>query len=140
MLALLIAVPMVCPAQSPMAVTASGPVQELEASGINIFRGIPVTAPTVGALRWRAPQSTEKWTAVRQTTTAGPARMQTRGVSLENGGDPGRLDEDCLYLNVFSPYTELTDRLLVMVWIHGGALIFGSGEIVLACPVFDGTE
>lgn len=50
-LALLIAVPMVCPAQSPMAVTASGPVQELEASGINIFRGIPVTAPTVGALR-----------------------------------------------------------------------------------------
>ena len=59
-LAFLIAVPMACLAQAPMAVTASGPVQGLEASGINIFRGIPVTAPTVGALRWHAPQSTEK--------------------------------------------------------------------------------
>ena len=27
-----------------------------------------------------------------------------------------------------------------MVWIHGGALIFGSGGIVLACPASDGTE
>ena len=133
-LALLIAVPMVCPAQSPMAVTAPGPVQELEASGINIFCGIPVTAPTVGALRWRAPQSTEKWTAVRQATTAGPSCIQTRGMSLENGSDPGRLDEDCLYLNVFNPRVERTDRLPVMVWIHVGALIFGSGGL----SIYDG--
>ena len=74
-LALLIAVPMVCPAQPYMAVTASGPVQELETSSINIFCGIPVTAPTVSALGWRAAQSTEKWTAVRQATTAGPSCM-----------------------------------------------------------------
>ena len=66
--------------------------------------------------------------------------MQTRGMSLENGGDPGRLDEDCLYLSVFSPRVERTDRLPVMVWIHRGALIFGSGGIVLACPASDGTE
>ena len=46
-----------------------------------------------------------------------------RGMSLENGGDLGRLDEDCLYLNVFNPHVERTDRLPVMVWIHGGALI-----------------
>ena len=44
-LALLIAVPMACFAQAPMAVTASGPVQGLEANGINIFRGIPFAAP-----------------------------------------------------------------------------------------------
>ena len=58
-------------------------------------------------------------------------------MSLENGGDPGRLDEDCRYLNVFSLYTKLTDRLPVMVWIHGDALIFGSNGIVLVQPVFD---
>ena len=134
-LALLIAVPMACLAQAPMAVTASGPVQGLEANGINIFRGIPFAAPPVGALRWRAPQSTVKWTAVRQATTAGPSCMQTRGISLENGGDPGRLDEDCLYLNVFSPRVERTARFPVMVWIHGGALIFGSGGL----PIYDGS-
>ena len=139
-LAVLIAVPIVCLAQSPMAVTASRPVQGLEARGINIFRGIPFAAPTVGALRWRVPQYTEKWTAVRQTTTAGPSCMQARGMSLENGGDPGRLDEECRYLNVFSPRVERTDRLPVMVWIHAGVLIFGSGGIVLACPASDGTE
>ena len=134
-LALLIAVPMACLAQAPMAVTASGPVQGLEANGINIFRGIPFAAPPVGAVRWLAPQSTVKWTAVRQATTAGPSCMQTRGISLENGGDPGRLDEDCLYLNVFSPRVERTARFPVMVWIHGGALIFGSGGL----PIYDGS-
>jgi len=56
-------------------------------------------------------------------------------MSLENGGDPGRLEEDCLYLNVFSPRLERTARLPVMMWIHGGALIFGSGGL----PIHDGT-
>ena len=32
-----------------------------------------------------------------------PSCPQKRGISLENGGDPGPLDEDCLYLNVFMP-------------------------------------
>ena len=134
-LALLIAVPIACLAQSPMAVTASGPVQGLEANGINIFHGIPFAAPPIGALRWREPQPTEKWTTVRQATATGPSCMQTRGVSLENGGDPGRLDEDCLYLNVFSPRLERSARLPVMVWIHGGALVFGGGGL----PIYDGT-
>ena len=133
-LALLVALPMACLAQVPMAATASGPLQGLNANGIDVFRGIPFAAPPVGALRWRAPQPAETWTEVKQATTAGPSCMQTRGMSLENGGDPGRLDEDCLYLNVFSPRAERSDRLPVMVWIHGGALIFGGG----ALPIYDG--
>ena len=135
-LALLVALPMACLAQVPiMATTTSGPVQGLDVNGIDVFRGIPFAAPPVGALRWRKPQPTEKWTTVRQVTATGPSCMQTRGVSLENGGDPGRLDEDCLYLNVFSPRVERTARLPVMVWIHGGALIFGGGGL----PIYDGT-
>ena len=135
-LALLVALPMACLAQVPiMATTTSGPVQGLDVNGIDVFRGIPFAAPPVGALRWREPQPTEKWTTVRQVTATGPSCMQTRGVSLENGGDPGRLDEDCLYLNVFSPRVERTARLPVMVWIHGGALIFGGSGL----PIYDGT-
>ena len=56
-------------------------------------------------------------------------------MSLENGGDPRRLDKDCLYLNVFSPRLARTARLPDMVWIHGGALIFGSGGL----PIYDGS-
>ena len=138
MLALVLALPMVCVAQAPLATTASGPVQGLAADGIDgidVFRGIPFAAPPVGALRWREPQPAEKWTAVRQATAAGPSCIQQRGMSLENGGDPGKLDEDCLYLNVFSPHLERTARLPVMVWIHGGALVFGSGGL----PIYDGS-
>ena len=58
-------------------------------------------------------------------------------MSLEIGGGPGKLDEDCLGLNVFGPRVERTAQLPVMVWIHGAALIFGSNGIVPVQPVFD---
>ena len=77
-----------------------------------------------GVASWRAPQSTETWTAVRRATTAGSSYICTRGMSLEIGGGPSKLDEDCLGLNVFGPRVERTAQLPVMVWIHGAALIF----------------
>jgi para-nitrobenzyl esterase len=36
--------------------------------------------------------------------------------------------EDCLYLNVLTPAKKATDKLPVMVWLHGGALRYGSGN------------
>ena len=80
-LAFLVALPMACLAEAPMATTASGPVQGLDVNGVDVFRGIPFTAPPVGALRWREPQSVEKWTATRQTTAAGPSCIQKPGMS-----------------------------------------------------------
>lgn len=65
-----------------------------------------VAAPPVGTFRWREPQSMEKWTAVRQADTAGPSCIQMRGMALENVGHPDKLDEDCHYLNVFSPHAR----------------------------------
>uniref|UniRef100_A0A5F8H199 Carboxylesterase type B domain-containing protein n=1 Tax=Monodelphis domestica TaxID=13616 RepID=A0A5F8H199_MONDO len=39
------------------------------------------------------------------------------------------ISEDCLYLNIYVPgNTKEGDRLPVMVWIHGGALICGSAS------------
>ncbi len=135
LLALLVALPVLCSAQAPTATSTSGPVQGLVVNGINVFRGLPFAAPPVGAMRWREPQTAERWTAVRQATATGPSCIQKPGMSLENGGDPGSLDEDCLYLNVFSPRVERAARLPVMVWIHGGALSFGSGGL----PIYDGS-
>jgi carboxylesterase 2 len=42
--------------------------------------------------------------------------------------DIGRQDEDCLFLNVWTPNMSATANLPVMVWIHGGGYVFGSGN------------
>ena len=114
--------------------TAAGPVAGTQMQEITVFRGLPYAAPPVGALRWRAPQPATGWADTRDASKVGHACPQKRGLSLEGGGDPGTLDEDCLNLNVFTPRAETDARLPVMVWLHGGALIFGTGGL----PLYDG--
>ena len=119
---------------APVVDTASGRVAGTQTQEIAVFRGLPYAAPPVGALRWRAPQPAAPWPDTRDASKAGNACPQKRGLSLEGGGDPGTLDEDCLNLNVFTPRAEPGARLPVMVWLHGGALIFGAGGL----PIYDG--
>ena len=115
-------------------VTAAGQVSGELIGDVAVFRGLPYAAPPVGVLRWREPQPAARWTGVRDATQAGSACPQKRGLSLEGGGDPGTLAEDCLYLNVWAPPVEPGRRRPVMVWLHGGALIFGAGSL----PLYDG--
>ncbi|MGJ7489077.1 carboxylesterase/lipase family protein [Variovorax sp. ZT4R33] len=132
---LLVALQAACWAQAPTAATPSGPVQGRLVEDVAIFRGIPFAAPPVGDLRWREPQPVAPWSAMRQTASNAPSCPQKRGLSLEGGGDPGEIDEDCLYLNVFTPVADAGARQPVMVWIHGGALVFGSGGL----EIYDGS-
>ena len=111
-----------------------GSVRGLDEDGVAIYRSLPYAAPPVGPLRWREPAAALAWSGVRPATAPAPSCPQKRGLSLEGGGDPGVLDEDCLYLNVFTPSAAATGTLPVMVWLHGGALIFGGG----ALPLYDG--
>jgi para-nitrobenzyl esterase len=111
-----------CSNSNPLDVTVdSGPLHGVDSGTGNIraFLGIPYAAPPVGDLRWRAPQPVAKWSGTLQATHVGlqcPQLLSYSGPSY---------DEDCLYLNVWSP-TGAHD-LPVMVWLHGGAFIFGSG-------------
>ena len=101
------------------------------------FRGIPFAAPPVGALRWKAPQPVPAWDGVRTTTAYS-------GKCPQNGGllGPASDQEDCLYLNVWTPEPAPDRRLPVMIWLHGGSNITGSASdevpLGLGGYIFDG--
>ncbi len=117
--------------------TTAGPVRGERVAGLHVFRGIPFAAPPVGELRWRPPRRPEPWREVRAATAFGPACPQNPiviGSGLPVLDDvPGERSEDCLYLNVWTPGLD-AKRRPVMVWIHGGAFVLGSG----AMPLYDG--
>ncbi len=110
-------------------VTRSGTIVGFQADyGSHAWLGIPFARPPVGALRWRAPQPPEPWFGTREAMVFGSACAQLGGDGKQVG------EEDCLYLNVYSPpFTEAEvpkegARLPVMLWIHGGSNIHGKGD------------
>jgi para-nitrobenzyl esterase len=116
--------------------TQAGSLQGRTEAGLFTFKGVPYAAPPVGELRWRAPQAAVPWQGTRFALERGASCIQKPSPSIESGaGDPRPMGEDCLFLNVWTPRAEPTAKLPVMVWIHGGALIFGAGGL----PIYDGT-
>ncbi|MEP6906479.1 MAG: carboxylesterase/lipase family protein [Pseudoxanthomonas sp.] len=97
---------------------------------LEVFLGVPFAAPPVGALRWREPQAAVPWQGTRKADAYASSCMQKTGIPVAEGGTTGALSEDCLYLNVWTPKADSAKRP-VMVWIHGGALVYGSGNIAL---------
>ncbi len=99
-----------------------GMLQGTVEDGLTIYRGIPYAAPPVGDLRWRAPQPAAKWQGVRNASEYGRACVQTNA-AISNLPAPS---EDCLFVNVWTPAKRASDRLPVMVWIHGGGFTAGT--------------
>jgi len=87
------------------------------------FRGIPFAQPPTGNLRLMRPEPAVAWTGVRDASVEGPDCTQ----NIMNQVDG---DEDCLYLNVHTPELpgSSTENKSVMVFIHGGAYMIGSGS------------
>ena len=100
----------------------TGTVHGKQVNGVRKFFGIPYAAPPVGALRWKAPQPVTPWTSPRDAVSPAAVCPQINPFGLGGG------EEDCLYLNVFTP-AEVTGAP-VMFWLHGGAFAFGSGSEV----------
>jgi para-nitrobenzyl esterase len=109
--------------------TEAGLVQGTMEGGIEAYKGIPFAAPPLGDLRWRAPKAPVAWTGVRKADKFAPACVQVPIVNRTLGMDPVETNEDCLYLNVWTPAKSPNDRLPVMVWIYGGGFAIGGTSI-----------
>ena len=111
--------------------TTEGLARGVEQDGVRTWRGLPYAAPPVDDLRWRAPETAAEWDDVRDASSFGAACFQ--GGGYEYGDvvvEPrAQTSEDCLYLNVTRPAAS-DEALPVIVWLHGGGLIQGSGSTV----------
>ena len=106
--------------------TASGAVRGALGDDHLLFAGIPYAAPPVGPLRWRAPQPPQPWQGVRDASKYGARCVQDKAHDPDFGRS---VSEDCLTLNVWEPKGHAAEGLPVMVWIHGGGFVNGSGDI-----------
>jgi para-nitrobenzyl esterase len=104
-----------------------GPAQDAAA-----FLGVPYAAPPVGDLRWRPPEPVKKWSGAREAKRFGAACPQLEANWLPHVD----WNEDCLYLNVWTPQLSATSKLPVIVFFHGGSNVAGYSQSSPLGPVF----
>lgn len=110
--------------------TSSGPVRGRTARTLFTnksyfaFAGIPYGIPPVKELRFKPPVPMPPWHDVRDCFHFGSPCLQK---NVSNPTVEG--NEDCLFLNVFTPAIEKNRLRSVMLYIHGGAWYVGYGQL-----------
>ena len=104
-------------------------------TGVHSFKGIPYAQSIAGRNRFAPPQPVEPWTGVLQAERYADSSPQQ--VSELTGTTPVssafrapeyvKPGDDCLALNIWTP-DGADGSLPVMVWLHGGGWVSGSGS------------
>jgi para-nitrobenzyl esterase len=116
--------------------TANGVVETTNppGSGVRSFKGIPFAQPPIGNLRWREPQPAKNWKGALNADKFAPRCMQRTSPGADYWFRSNGMNEDCLYLNVWTPARSGKERLPVLVYIFGGGFQNGDGSE----PRYDG--
>jgi para-nitrobenzyl esterase len=124
---------------STVAHTSFGMLRGTVEGGVNVWRGVAYAEQPVGPRRFLGPEPPQPWSGVRDAVEHGP--LPPQGRSFVGGGrdDPKVRDEACLTVTVWSPHPQgsrmsaRTQPVLkpVMVWIPGGAFVYGAGQLQL---------
>ncbi|RST84648.1 carboxylesterase/lipase family protein [Aquibium carbonis] len=112
---------------APLAHFPAGDARGYRADGLCVYKGIPYSMPPTGQRRWQPPSPAPRWPGVREAVRSGPGCVQPARRAASIYASPlDETAEDCLYLDVWAP--EGARKLPVVVWIHGGSLIWGAGS------------
>lgn len=115
--------------------TKKGKIRGISGDGCMIFKGISYVRPPVGKLRWRAPEEAEEFKGIFAADHFPAKAFQDEGsqdfytkefYANEEYSVPS--DEDCLYLNIWTPEDYSGKKFPVAFWIHGGAFMGGFGS------------
>ncbi len=107
--------------------TPLGTIEGVERKGSHIFLGVRYAQAPVGELRFKPPVPVTRWPGVYDALHFGASAPQPPPQDGPLAGPPEPTDEDCLYLNVYTPAPDGGKRP-VLFWIHGGGYVTGSGR------------
>lgn len=96
------------------------------------FEGIPYARPPIGKYRFREPQQFKPWNGVWDATRALSGCLQYDPYAMKISGS-----ENCLFLNVYTPRMQPGAMLPVMVYIHGGAFMYGQSDFYDPSHIMD---
>ncbi|BFM17984.1 carboxylesterase/lipase family protein [Maricurvus nonylphenolicus] len=120
---------------SPTVSAPTGIYQGIGDTEVNKFLGIRYAKPPTGEARFKAPQSVDHYDGAIDATQFGNRSLQAKGMESLFGTytPPGAESEDCLFLNIYTPANNNENAKAqnvkpVLVWIHGGAFVGGSGH------------
>ncbi len=118
---------------APLLQTAYGPVtgaREGATGGVNVFRGVRYAATTEGR-RFQLAADPQPWAEARPATEFGsecPQRPAGDIPVFESWANTVGTSEDCLFLNVWTRGLGDGKKRPIMVWLHGGGYVTGSGS------------
>lgn len=116
----------ICSQNGPIVQTNAGKLRGMKIDGTYIFQGIKYA----DAKRFQMPQPVKHWEGVKDALSYGyVCPLLTQEVPNGETLVPHRywlMDENCQYLNIWTPSLEKDAKKPVLVWLHGGGFAAGS--------------